>query len=156
MGWVAGVSIRTRMLSMALLAVMTIAPAWAAPLFLDAGSSLPGDMPFSAAVRQGAVLYLSGQLGVLPGTRTLPPGGIRVEARQAILNSESVRKANGRGLHDVIRCTVMLAAIAEWPAFNAVWVSMLDKPYPARSALGTTGLALGGRVEIDCLAAAGP
>jgi len=97
MGWVAGVSIRTRMLSMALLAVMTIAPAWAAPLFLDAGSSLPGDMPFSAAVRQGAVLYLSGQLGVLPGTRTLPPGGIRVEARQAILNSESVRKANGRG-----------------------------------------------------------
>ncbi len=124
MGWVAGVSIRTRMLSRALLAVMTIAPAWAAPLFLDAGSSLPG--------------------------------GIRVEARQAILNSESVRKANGRGLHDVIRYTVMLAAIAEWPAFNAVWVSMLDKPYPARSALGTTGLALGGRVEIDCLAAAGP
>ena len=76
MGWVAGVSIRTRMLSRALLAVMTIAPAWAAPLFLDAGSSLPG--------------------------------GIRVEARQAILNSESVRKANGRGLHDVIRYTVML------------------------------------------------
>ncbi len=129
-------------------------PAEASPIFLDIGSPLPAGMPFSAAVQQGDVLYLSGQLGVLPGTLTLPVGGIRAQARQAILNIESVLQANGRSLHDLIRCAVILADIGEWPIFNEVWQSMLQQPYPARSAFGVTGLALGGRVEIECTASA--
>ena len=139
-----------------LLALLWGAVASASPTFLNGGSSLPGDVPFSAAVRQGDVLYLSGQLGTVPGTRTLPAGGIRAEARQAILNVESVLRANGLGLSDVIRCTVMLSDIGEWAAFNEVWVSMFAKPYPARSAFATNGLALGGRVELECMAAIGP
>jgi reactive intermediate/imine deaminase len=131
--------------------LMTFAAA-ASPQFSNAGSSLPGDVPFSAAVRQGDVLYLSGQLGSLPGTRTLAVGGIRAEAEQTIRNIESILAANGRSLHDLIRCTVMLADIGEWSTFNEVWTAMLEKPYPARSAFGASGLALGARVEVECSA----
>lgn len=145
-----------RIIAALMLAMLTGAPSLAAPTFLNGGSSLPGDVPFSAAVRQGDVLYLSGQLGTVPGTRMLAAGGIRAEARQAILNVESVLRANGLGLNDVIRCTVMLADIGEWATFNEVWVSMFAKPYPARSAFATNGLALGGRVELECTAAISP
>lgn len=143
-----------RVLTAALAVACAVPLACAAePQFVDAGSPLPGDVPFSAAVRQGDVLYLSGQLGVLPGSRMLAPGGIRAEARQAMLNIESVLKANGLDFRDLIRCTVMLADIGDWSAFNEVWLSMLAKPYPARSAFATNGLALGGRVEVECSAA---
>ena len=141
-----------------LLALLTLllasVPGHAGPSYLNGGSPLPADMPFSAAVKQGDVLYLSGQIGVLPGTRTLASGGIRAEAEQTLRNIESVLKANGRTLHDLIRCTVMLADIGEWPAFNEVWVSVLERPYPARSAFATNGLALGARVEVECTASA--
>jgi 2-iminobutanoate/2-iminopropanoate deaminase len=128
----------------------------ATPEFTDAGSPLPAGLPFSAAVRHGDVLYLSGQLGVLPGTRALSVGGVRGEARQAILNVESVLTAHGLSLSDVIRCTVMLADIEDWAAFNEVWGAMFRPPYPARSAFATQGLALGARVEIECTAALRP
>jgi reactive intermediate/imine deaminase len=136
------------------LALLLLQSVSAAPVFLQRGSPLPGNVPFSAAVRQGDVLYLSGQLGTLAGTRTLAPGGIQAEARQAIFNIQSILGANGLGLKDVIRCTVMLADIGDWAAFNDVWVSMFSEPYPARSAFATSGLALGGRVEVECTAAA--
>jgi len=122
------------------------------PQHSNAGSGLPDDMPFSAAVRQGDVLYLSGQLGTLPGTKTLVAGGIRAEAEQTIRNIETLLNAHGRSLRDLIRCTVMLADIGEWATFNEVWMSLLEKPYPARSAFATNGLALGARVEVECSA----
>jgi 2-iminobutanoate/2-iminopropanoate deaminase len=122
------------------------------PDYSNAGSGLPEDMPFSAAVRQGDVLYLSGQIGTVPGTKTLVAGGIRAEAEQTIRNIDALLKAHGRSLRDLIRCTVMLADIGEWATFNEVWMSMLAKPYPARSAFATNGLALGARVEVECSA----
>jgi len=122
------------------------------PQHSNAGSGLPDDMPFSATVRQGDVLYLSGQLGTLPGTKTLVAGGIRAEAEQTIRNIETLLNAHGRSLRDLIRCTVMLADIGEWATFNEVWMSLLEKPYPARSAFATNGLALGARVEVECSA----
>jgi reactive intermediate/imine deaminase len=133
-------------------AVLMSSAVAASPQFSNAGSSLPGEVPFSAAVRQGDVLYLSGQLGSLPGTRNLAAGGIRAEAEQTIRNIEAILVANGRSLQDLIRCTVMLADIGEWATFNEVWMAMLQKPYPARSAFGASGLALGARVEVECSA----
>jgi reactive intermediate/imine deaminase len=114
------------------------------------------DLPFSPAVRLGDTLYLSGQIGVLPGTRTLVPGGLRAQAQQALENIRATLAANGRSTQDLVKCTVMLADIGEWEAFNEVWRAFLTKPYPARSALGAAGLALGARVEIDCIARAAP
>jgi reactive intermediate/imine deaminase len=144
-----------RYVNIGLLALLIASvPVHAAPSHLNAGSPLPGDMPFSAAVKQGDVLYLSGQIGVMPGSRTLATGGIRAETEQTLRNIESVLTANGRTLHDLIRCTVMLADIGEWAVFNEVWSVVLPQPYPARSAFATNGLALGARVEVECTASA--
>jgi 2-iminobutanoate/2-iminopropanoate deaminase len=124
--------------------------------FLNSGKVLAGDLPFSEAVRHGDTLYLSGQVGILPGTRTLAPGGMRAEAQQALENIRTVLAAHGRSTADLLKCTVMLADMTDWPAFNEVWTAFLKKPLPARSAIGANGLALGARVEVDCIASARP
>jgi 2-iminobutanoate/2-iminopropanoate deaminase len=99
-------------------------------------------------------VFLSGQLGNVPGTLTLVEGGIEAETRQALANILTVLEAQGLGLDHLVRCTVMLADIAEWPAFNAVYGAFFaGHPMPARSAFGCAGLALGARVEIECTAA---
>lgn len=118
-------------------------------------SNAASDLPFSEAVRVGDTLYLSGKLGTLPGTRTLAPGGFQAEARQVMLNIQATLEAHGFQLSQLVKCTVMLADMADWPAFNEVYTSLLKKPYPARSAFGTNGLALGAKVEVECIAAVG-
>jgi reactive intermediate/imine deaminase len=128
----------------------------APPQFLNSGKVLVGDLPFSEAVRHGDTLYLSGQVGIAPGTMKLVPGGIRAEAAQALANIRTILEANDRSLQDVVRCTVMLADMADWPAFNEVWRGVFQKPFPARSAFGASGLALGARVEVECTASAAP
>ena len=110
-------------------------------------------LPFSAAVRVGDMLYLSGAIGNRPGTLTLAEGGIAAEARQAMDNIGRVLAACGLGFGDVVKCTVMLADMGEWRAFNEVYVGYFAPGrLPARSAFGATGLALGARVEIEAMA----
>jgi len=113
---------------------------------------LPGNtgLPFSAAVRVGEMLYLSGQMGTLG--KTLVPGGIEAETLQALENVKKVLERHGSSLERVVKVTVMLADMNEWPAMNAVYVRFFPHHLPARSAFGCNGLALGGRVEIECLA----
>lgn len=111
-------------------------------------------LPFSDAVRAGGLLILSGQLGNLPGSMQLAPGGIRAEARQALENVKRILEANGSGMDRVVKCTVMMADIAEWGTFNEVYVTYFPGPKPARSAFAASGLAAGARVELECWAEA--
>ncbi len=127
-------------------------PSSEAPQFLATQDSAMRSFPFSEAVRVGNVLHLSGQIGVMPGTLDLAPGGIEAESVQTLANIRTVLERHGSSLGEVFKCTVFLADIAEWPAFNAVYSRTFSAPYPARSALATTGLALGARVEVECLA----
>ena len=120
----------------------------------NSGRTLPLSVPFSEGTALGNLVFLSGQLGNVPGTLTLVEGGLEAEARQALANILTVLNAQGLGLENLVRCTVMLADIAEWPAFNAVYSEFFaGQPMPARSAFGCAGLALGARVEIECTAA---
>lgn len=119
--------------------------------FLD---SVPTSPPYSEAVRVGKMLFLSGQVGFVPGTRKLADGGIREEARQTMENIRTSLTAHGYSMSDVVKCTVMLADMSEYGTFNEVYKSFFTKPYPARSALGASGLAFGARVEVECIAAA--
>ena len=120
----------------------------------NGGLVLPGSLPFPEGTALGPLVFLSGQLGNLPGTLTLVPGGLRAEARQALENIATVLRGQGLGLASLLRCTVMLADKAEWPAFNEVYADFFaGQPMPARSAFGCSGLALGARVEIECTAA---
>jgi len=118
------------------------------------GSSgvLPPGLPFSEAVQVDNTLYLSGQMGVLPGSLELAPGGLAAESRQALENIRTILTSRGYTLRDVVKCTVMLADMSQWAAFNEVYRTFFQAPYPARSAFGASGLALGGQVEIECIA----
>ena len=108
--------------------------------------------PFSEVVRVDNMLYLSGQLGVNT-SGSLVTGGIKAETKQVMDNIRGVLERNGSGMDHVVKCTVMLLDIAERPAMNEVYVSYFPKDrMPARSTFGTTGLALGARVEIECMA----
>ena len=122
--------------------------------YSNAGSPLAGDFPFSAAVRVGDLLILSGQLGNLPGTTTLAPGGIKAEARQVLENIRRILEANGSSMDRVVKCTAMIADIDEWADFNEVYVTFFPGPKPARSAFEAAGLAFDARVELECWAAA--
>lgn len=121
--------------------------------FLDSGKVLPTNLPFSEAVRLGNTLYLSGQIGTVPGTSRLVPGGLKEEARQTMENIKTSLEAHGYSMRDLVKCTVMLADISEWAAFNEVYKTFFSGRYPARSALGANGLALRARVEVECIAA---
>ena len=109
-------------------------------------------LPFSEAVRVGNTLYLSGQIGNLPGTFDLIPGGVTPETEQTLKNISSILDRYDSGMDRVVKCTVFLVDIGEWPAVNAVYRTFFEPPYPARSAVAGTGLALGARVEIECIA----
>ncbi|WP_421956257.1 RidA family protein [Polaromonas sp.] len=111
-------------------------------------------LPFSEIVRMGDTLYLSGQMGTLPGTLTLAPGGMQAQAQQTMENIKSTLEAHGYSMEHIVKCTVMLADMKDWPAFNEIYKRFFTAPYPARSAFGANGLAMGGQLEIDVIASA--
>ncbi|UCD24557.1 MAG: RidA family protein [Gemmatimonadota bacterium] len=116
--------------------------------------SLEG-LPFSSAVRVGDMLYLSGQVGMLPGSRELAAGGIAAETRQTMENIKQVLAYSGSSLDQVVKCTVFLLNISDYAAMNEVYASFFENDPPARSALAASGLALGAQVEIECIALVG-
>lgn len=112
--------------------------------------------PFTPAVRIGNLLFLSGQIGTTPDAAGgLVPGGVEAETRQAMENIRDVLARTNSSLDRVVKCTVMMADMAEWPRMNQVYSTFFPNHKPARSAFGATALALGARVEIECIAAAG-
>ena len=120
--------------------------------FLRSGAVAPAELPFSDGVRVGNLVMLSGQLGNVPGTMQLVPGGIEAETRQTFENIRRTLEAHGLSLRDVVRVQVMLADIADWPRFNEIYREYFSEPFPARSAFAANGLALGARVEVEAFA----
>ena len=123
--------------------------------FLSAPGAEKLSLPFSEAVRVGDMLYLSGQVGTVPGTTELVPGGIRAETRQTLENIKVILERNGSELNRVVKCTVFLADINEWPKMNEVYRTYFPKAPPARSAMAASGIAFKARVEIECIAVVG-
>ncbi|MGI9224286.1 MAG: RidA family protein [Woeseiaceae bacterium] len=119
--------------------------------YLQAPGTEDMNLPFSSAVRVGDLLFLSGSIGVVPGTLDLAEGGIQGETRQTMDNIKQTLETFGSSTDKVVKCTVFLADMAEWGAMNEVYRTYFENP-PARSALGASGLALGARVEIECIA----
>ncbi len=136
------------------LSVLLCGPVAAGELEIEHYSSNPDmQLPFSDAVRVGNMLYLSGKIGNIPGTSELAEGGIQGETRQAMENIKASLEKYGSSMSEVVKCTVFLADIAEWGAMNEVYMTYFPVNPPARSALGSSGLALDSRVEIECFAA---
>ena len=115
--------------------------------------AVPGgtNLPFSEAVRVGPMLYLAGQIGS-DASGNVVSGGIEAETKQVLENIKTVLERHDSSLDRVVKCTAMLLDMKEWAAMNGVYVKYFTKNLPARSAFGTTGLARGARIELECWA----
>ncbi|HXT14132.1 MAG TPA: RidA family protein [Gemmatimonadaceae bacterium] len=107
---------------------------------------------FSPAVRVGNIIFLSGQIGT-DSLNRLVPGGLQAEARQALNNVKATLERYGSSMDRVAKCTVFLADFAkDYNDFNEIYATYFRARKPARSAFGATNIALGARLEIECIA----
>jgi len=113
-------------------------------------AALP-ELPFSEAVEVGDWLFLAGQTGI-DASGKLVSGGIAAETRQTLANMRAMLERHGSSFERIVKATVMLADMGEWPAMNAEYVKFFADHLPARSAFGCNGLAMNARVEIECIA----
>ena len=108
--------------------------------------------PYSQAVRSGNLLFCSGQIGLIPGTKNLAGDDLAAQTRQALANMKAVLDAAGLTPSNVIKTTVFLADMADFAEFNDIYADFFDGHKPARSAIQAAALPLGARVEIECVA----
>ena len=132
--------------------LLTATPAIAQPA--PAPQPIPASLPFSPAVRVGDTLYMSGQIGQVPQGMDAHKEGFDAAVRAAMESIGKILKDNGLGFGNVVKCTVMLDDMADWPRFNAAYLPYFKgHRLPARSAFGADGLALGAPLEVECIAA---
>ncbi len=109
--------------------------------------------PYSQAIMAGNSLYVSGQLGLVPATGNLAEGGIEAQARQSLSNIKAILNAAGLEMADVVKTTCLLADIADFAKFNAVYAEFFGgEAAPARSAFAVKALPKGALVEIEAIA----
>lgn len=110
--------------------------------------------PYSQAIRHGGLLYSCGQIALDPSVGRLVEGGIEAQAHQVLKNLQAVVEAGGSSMDRVIKTTVFLADMADYPKVNAIYLQYFTQaPRPARSAVAVAELPLGALLEIDCIAA---
>ena len=107
--------------------------------------------PYSQAVSHGGIVYTSGQVGFDPGTGELR-AGFEAQARQVFANLSAVLASAGCGFADVLKATVYLADMADFPVLNAIYTEAFGDHKPARSTTQAAALPRGARVEIDLIA----
>ncbi|HEY5506275.1 MAG TPA: Rid family detoxifying hydrolase [Coriobacteriia bacterium] len=108
--------------------------------------------PYSAAVTMGPFVFASGQTGIRPATGELADGGIEGQTRQVLANMAAVLEAAGSSFADVLKTTVFLTDMADFPVMNAIYAEYFPEPFPARSTVQVAALPKGGVVEIEAIA----
>ena len=108
--------------------------------------------PYSQAVRAGGLLFCSGQIPLDPSTGKLVDGGIEVQTERVLNNLEAVITAGGGRLSSVVKTTVYLTDLGDFPAMNAIYGKFFPQDPPARATVGVAKLPAGARVEIDAIA----
>ena len=108
--------------------------------------------PYSVAIQAGDYVFTSGQLGLDPQTGNLAPGGIEAETRQALTNLQYVLTAAGSGLERVVKTTVFLKDMDDFPKMNAIYGEFFKENPPARSTVQVAALPKAGLVEIEAVA----
>ncbi len=108
--------------------------------------------PYSVAIQTGSMLFCSGQVGINPAVGELVPGGLEAETRQALTNLKNVLEAGGASLESVVKTTVFLRDMADFPAMNTIYAEFFPSNPPARSTIAVAGLPKGALVEIEAIA----
>lgn len=125
------------------------------PVVVAPESMVLDGLPFSPAVRAGGFLFLSGAIGTRPGTTELVSDDVAEQTTRTMENLETVLHAGGADLGDVVKCTVFLTDMADYGAMNEAYAAVWPGSPPARSTVAGSGLALGAKVEIECIAFVG-
>jgi 2-iminobutanoate/2-iminopropanoate deaminase len=107
--------------------------------------------PISQGIAAGGFVFCSGQLPVDPATGKIVPGGIEDQTRQVLKNLAAVLEAGGSSLDSVVKCTVLMTDLTEFAAMNKVYAEFFKAPCPARATFQIGALALGARIEIECI-----
>ena len=124
----------------------------AAGQFYSSQLSLDQGFPFSDIVEtNGGLIFISGLVGT-DETGELVTGGLEAETHAIFRQMNTYLAHLGLGFDDVVKCLVMIDDIAQWGAFNGIYTQYFSPPYPARSAMGADGLALGASLELECIA----
>ena len=109
--------------------------------------------PYSAAIRAGSTVYVSGQLPADPATGAFPEG-IEAQTRQSLTNLKAILEAEGLSMANVVKTTVLLSDIDNFAAMNGVYAEFFSAPYPARAAFQVAALPKAALVEIEAVAVA--
>jgi 2-iminobutanoate/2-iminopropanoate deaminase len=112
--------------------------------------------PYSQAIRAGDLVFTAGQLGLDPSSGEFVADDVAGQADRALANLAAILDAAGSGLDRLVKVTVFLGDIGDWPAVNEVYVRWIPEPFPARSAFAVKDLPKGARVEIEAVATVGP
>jgi 2-iminobutanoate/2-iminopropanoate deaminase len=111
--------------------------------------------PYSQAIRAGDLVFTAGQLGLDPSSGEFAADDVAGQAERALANLAAILHAAGSGLDRLVKVTVFLAEIGDWPAVNEVYARLVPEPFPARSAFAVKDLPKGARVEIEAVATVG-
>src|SRR4051794_11362264 len=112
----------------------------------------PSKFPYSAGVRSGDHVFLSGQTGIDPATGLLVDGDVAAQAEQIFKGLARVLAAAGLSLADAVKCNVYLTNMDDFQAMNAVYARQFEAPYPARTTIGVAALPGGALIEIELVA----
>lgn len=116
-------------------------------------SEAPGAIgPYSQAIKTDSMVFVSGQLAMDPKTGVLVEGDVRVETRQALVNLQAVLEASGSNLASVVKTTVFIADMDDFPKINEVYADFFTKEPPARACVEVARLPKDARVEIEAIA----
>ena len=108
--------------------------------------------PYSQAVESGGFVYSAGQIGLVPGTGEFVGEDVESQATQVFQNLGAILEEAGLSFGDVVKTTVYLVDMDEFPLVNVIYAKYFTQPYPARSTVAAAGLPKGARVEIDIVA----
>ena len=108
--------------------------------------------PYVQGLRSEGWIFTAGQVGLDPATGQLVPGGVDEAAARALANLRAVLEAGGGGLDTVVKTTVFLVDMADFPAMNAVYAEAFGQSPPARSTVAVAALPVGARFEIEAVA----
>ncbi len=108
--------------------------------------------PYSQAIKTDSMIYTAGQIALDPATMEIVKGGVEVETRQALTNLKNILEASGSSLEHVVKTTVFLQDMADFPKMNAIYAEFFSENPPARSTVQVAGLPKGALVEIEVVA----
>jgi len=108
--------------------------------------------PYSQGVKAGCLFFISGQLGLIPESGEFIQGGVEEQTKQSLINLKNILESQGYELGDVVKTTVFLKDMRDFPKMNAIYAEFFKLEPPARSTVEVADLPKGGLVEIEAIA----